>query len=571
MVKVSAAAEKVGGTKEVFKDLLEEFSNSNSSLSLGVRSGVITAVEEKFVVISVSGLKAEGRVALEEFGAATPGNELKVGDTVSIFVERLEDREGNPVLSRKRARQEESWEQLEKSFLAREHVSGIIFGKVKGGFTVDLTGVIAFLPSSQADIRPVRDLGPIMGKAQPFIILKMDKKRGNVVVSRRAVMEDGQGNQGGIVEGAILEGSVKNITDYGAFVDLGGVDGLLHVTDIAWKRVNHPSEVLKIGQPVKVQVIRISPENGRISLGIKQLSSDPWDGIAARYPLNNRINGKITNIADYGAFVELEPGVEGLIHVSEMSWTKKNFHPNKVVTSGQEVEVLVLDVDQTKRRISLGLKQCVPNPWTQFSETYGVGDTITGEIKNITEFGLFIGLPGDIDGMIHLNDLDWINAGEVAIKNYAVGQSVTARIIDIDMDKERIALGIKQLTEDPVADKVKDLKKGDIVTCVVSGIHAGGIDVTLADGLTGFIKKAELSRDRGEQRGDRFAVGEKVDATIISIDRANRKIALSIKAGEIMAEKEAMAKYGSSDSGARLGDILGKAMNKGDTSGEDKS
>ncbi|MGE3649121.1 MAG: 30S ribosomal protein S1, partial [Reyranellaceae bacterium] len=441
-----------------------------------------------------------------------------------------------------------------------------IFGRVKGGFTVDLSGAVAFLPGSQVDVRPVRDVTPLMGTPQPFQILKMDRRRGNIVVSRRAVLEESRAEDrnrlmGQLSEGQVLDGVVKNITDYGAFVDLGGVDGLLHVTDIAWKRINHPSEALTIGQHVKVQVVRFNPETQRISLGMKQLMSDPWEGAAAKYPAGAKVKGRVTNITDYGAFVELEPGVEGLVHVSEMSWTKKNVHPGKIVSTSQEVEVMVLDVDMTKRRISLGLKQCLDNPWDTFSDKYPAGTELEGEVRNITEFGLFVGLPGDIDGMVHLSDLSWDQAGEDAIRNFKKGDVVKVKVLDVDTDKERISLGIKQLLNDPF-EKVNAIKKGEVVTAVVSGIQETGLDVTVGEGIPGFIRKTELSRDRSEQRPDRYAVGDKIDAKVTNIDRAARRVVLSVKAREADEEKQAMADYGSSDSGASLGDILGAALNR---------
>jgi len=549
--------------KESFAALLDESLGTSSSLEGTVLKGLVIAVENDNVLIDV-GLKSEGRVPLKEF--ATPGKpaEIKPGDIVEVFLERMEDKNGEAQLSREKARREEAWTLLERSFQAGERVTGVIFGRVKGGFTVDLNGAVAFLPGSQVDIRPVRDITPLIGTPQPFQILKMDRSRGNIVVSRRAVLEESRAEQrselvANLKEGQILNGVVKNITDYGAFVDLGGVDGLLHVTDIAWRRINHPSEALHIGQNVKVQVIRFNPETQRISLGMKQLEADPWEGVELKYPAAARFKGRVTNITDYGAFVELEPGVEGLVHVSEMSWTKKNVHPGKIVSTSQEVEVVVLDVDPQKRRISLGLKQALANPWEAFVEQYPVGSEIEGEVKNITEFGLFVGLPGEIDGMVHLSDLDWAKSGEEAVQAYHKGDAVKVKVLDVDVEKERISLGIKQLAGDPYEEGLQKLKKGDVVTCTVTQITDGGIEV-MADGMPGFIRKAELSRDRSEQRADRFAVGEKVDAKVTAIDKAARKLQLSIKAREVDEEKKAMAEYGSSDSGASLGDILGAAI-----------
>ncbi len=534
-----------------------------------VVKGRVLSIENDFVIVDV-GLKSEGRIALREFSMGGVAAELKIGDTVEVFLERMEGRDGEAMLSREKAKREESWGVLQQSFDKGAHVTGIISGRVKGGFTVDLSGAMAFLPGSQVDIRPVRDITPLMGTPQPFQILKMDRARGNIVVSRRAVLEESRAEArtelvANLKEGQILQGVVKNITDYGAFVDLGGVDGLLHVTDIAWKRINHPSEVLHIGEQVKVQVIRFNPETHRISLGMKQLESDPWEGVAAKYPASMKLKGRVTNITDYGAFVELEPGIEGLVHVSEMSWTKKNVHPGKIVSTSQEVEVQVLDIDMQKRRISLGIKQCVENPWEQFKTSHNVGDTLTGEVRNITEFGLFVGLPGDIDGMVHMSDIAWDKPGEEAIKDFQKGQEVTIKVLDIDAAKERIGLGIKQMTVDPFEGVSVSFKKGDVVTCTVSAIVENGIEVTLGDasqGFTGFIKRGDLARERSEQKPDRFAVGEKVDAKITNIDKGPRKVTLSIKAREVEEEKQAMAEYGSSDSGASLGDILGAAIKK---------
>jgi len=560
-----------------FAALLEGAFGKKGSMEGTVIKGIVTGIEKDCAIIDV-GLKSEGRVSLKEFAAPGMLSEIKIGDSVEVFLERMEGRNGEAQLSREKAQREESWTVLEKSFTAQDRVTGIIFGRVKGGFTVDLGGAVAFLPGSQVDIRPVRDITPLMGTPQPFQILKMDRPRGNIVVSRRAVLEESRAEArselvANLKEGQVLSGVVKNITDYGAFVDLGGVDGLLHVTDIAWKRVNHPSEVLQIGQQVTVQVIRFNAETQRISLGMKQLESDPWEGVVARYPIGAKLTGRVTNITDYGAFVELEPGIEGLVHVSEMSWTKKNVHPGKIVATSQEVEVMMLDVDMSKRRISLGLKQCVENPWDHFRDACPVGTVITGEIRNITEFGLFVGMPGDIDGMVHMSDLSWEKSGEEAIAEYQKGGMLEVKVLDIDIEKERISLGVKQLTSDPFESMVVNFKKGDVVTCTVSEITENGIEVTLGDtaaGFTGFIKRGDLARDRSEQRPDRFAVGEKVDAKIANIDKAAHKVMLSIKAREMDEEKKAMADYGSSDSGASLGDILGAAIKRAQKKSEDK-
>ena len=564
MASVSVNTE--GFEKESFAALLDETLGASNSLEGTVVKGMVIAVENDMVLIDV-GLKSEGRVPLKEFAAPGKAPEIKAGDIVEVFLERMEDKHGEAQLSREKARREEAWTLLEKSFTANERVTGVIFGRVKGGFTVDLNGAVAFLPGSQVDIRPVRDITPLIGTPQPFQILKMDRSRGNIVVSRRAVLEESRAEArselvANLKEGQILNGVVKNITDYGAFVDLGGVDGLLHVTDIAWRRINHPSEALHIGQSVKVQVIRFNSETQRISLGMKQLEADPWEGVDLKYPAAARFKGRVTNITDYGAFVELEPGVEGLVHVTEMSWTKKNVHPGKIVSTSQEVEVVVLDVDPQKRRISLGLKQAMANPWDSFLEQYPVGAEIEGEVKNITEFGLFVGLTGDIDGMVHLSDLDWGKSGEDAVGEYKKGDIVKVKVLDVDVEKERISLGIKQLNEDPYEETLSKLKKGDVVTCTVTQVTENGLEVTTPDGMPGFIRKAELSRERSEQRPDRFAVGEKIDAKVTALDRATRKIALSVKAREMEEEKKAMAEYGSSDSGASLGDILGAAIRR---------
>ncbi len=563
-VQARADAQRPPMSDESFADLLEETMQPSIRLVGRVVTGTIISIENDFVLVDV-GLKSEGSVPIREFRDANGEMSIKAGENVDVFVERFEDKDGVVLLSRDKARREEAWTVLEKAFAAQERVTGFIFGRVKGGFTVDLAGAVAFLPGSQVDIRPVRDATSLMNSPQPFQILKMDRARGNIVVSRRAVLEETRAEErseliSNLKEGQILEGVVKNITDYGAFVDLGGVDGLLHVTDIAWRRINHPSEALQIGQTVQVQVIRFNPENQRISLGMKQLESDPWEGVAAKYPMSAKLNGRVTNITDYGAFVELEEGIEGLVHVSEMSWTKKNVHPGKIVSTSQEVEVMVLDVDPVKRRISLGLKQCLPNPWIDFQEKNVVGTISEGEIKNITEFGLFVGLTEDIDGMVHLSDIDWSKPGEEAIKDYKKGDMVKVKILDVDPEKERISLGIKQLSEDTVTKGMDKLKKGDVVTCTVTAIVDNGIEVRVGDDVPGFIRRSDLARDRSDQRPDRFAAGEVVDAKITAIDKTTRKLTLSIKAREVDEEKQAMAAYGSSDSGASLGDILGAAL-----------
>ena len=557
---------------ENFADLLAESFAENISIEGSVVKGYVIEVTGDYAVIDV-GLKSEGRVPLREFGAPGSEAEIKAGDTVEVYVERMEDRDGQAVLSREKARREEAWIMLERAFEAQERVTGVIFNRVKGGFTVDLSGATAFLPGSQVDIRPVHDIAPLTGTPQPFQILKIDRRRGNIVVSRRAVLEESRAEArtelvSSLEEGQVLQGVVKNITDYGAFVDLGGVDGLLHVTDIAWKRINHPSEALTVGQTVDVQVIRFNQETQRISLGMKQLMSDPWEAASEKFPIGTKLTGRVTNITDYGAFVELDEGIEGLVHVSEMSWTKKNVHPGKIVSTSQEIEVMVLDIDLTKRRISLGLKQVQGNPWEEFAAANPVGTEIEGEVRNITEFGLFIGLSAEIDGLVHLSDISWEVTGEEALEGFNKGDTVKAKVLDIDIAKERISLGIKQMSEDPYAGLVDQVRKGETVTCTITEVSEQGLEVRVGEGLTGFIRRADLARERSEQRTERFAVDEKLDAVITSIDNKSRKLSLSVKAREIAEEKAAMANFGSSDSGASLGDILGAALAKKDEDSE---
>lgn len=552
--------------RDDFAALLEESFLQHEITEGSVVKGRVVAIEKDVAVIDI-GAKTEGRVALKEFTGPGREGELSVGDEVEVYVDRIENALGEAVISRDKARREESWVKLEKAFEANERVTGTIFNQVKGGYTVDLDGAVAFLPRSQVDIRPVRDVTPLLGTPQPFQILKMDRRRGNIVVSRRTVLEESRAEQrselvANLEEGQVIDGVVKNITEYGAFVDLGGIDGLLYVTDMAWRRVNHPSEVVQIGQTVKVKIIKINHETHRISLGIKQLLADPWEGIQARYPVDAKLKGRVTNITDYGAFVELEPGIEGLIHVSEMSWTKKNVHPGKIVSTSQEVEVQILEVDPVKRRISLGLKQTLQNPWETFSEKHPVGSEVEGEVKNKTEFGLFIGLEGDVDGMVHLSDLDWNRPGEQVIEEYKKGDVVRAQVLDVDVEKERISLGVKQLGGDPFAE-AGEIKKGQIVTCEVVEVKDAGVEVKIADtDMQTFVRRAELARDRGDQRPERFAPGEKFDARVVQFDRKARRVQVSIKALEMAEEKEAMAQFGSADSGASLGDILGAAFNK---------
>ncbi|PHS28484.1 MAG: 30S ribosomal protein S1 [Robiginitomaculum sp.] len=568
----TVSPENLNPSIDDFAAMLEASFAGHEVLEGRVVSGLVTAIENEFVIVDV-GLKTEGRIPMREFSSDENATAIEVGGKVDVYIDRVENALGDAVLSRDKARREEAWDRIEKSYAKEEPVDGAIVGRVKGGFTVDLGGANAFLPGSQVDIRPVRDLGPLMGLSQPFAVLKMDRPRGNIVVSRRAIMEESRAEQRAelinqLHEGEVREGVVKNITDYGAFVDLGGIDGLLHVTDMSWRRVNHPSQILNVGDTVKVQVVKINPESQRISLGMKQLEADPWDGVEAKYPLKERFTGRITNITEYGAFVELEAGIEGLVHVSEMSWTKKNVHPGKIVSTSQEVEVVVLEVDAEKRRISLGIKQCADNPWNSFAKDNPIGSTVTGEVRNITEFGLFVGLDGMIDGMVHLSDLDWDRSGDEALATYKKGDTVSAKVLDIDTEKERVSLGIKQLEKDPTDDS--SFKRGAAVTCIVSEITSGGIEVTLGDDnkVKAFIRKSDLSRDRSEQRPERYAVGDRLDAKITNVDKASRRLSLSIKALEMAQEKEAIEQYGSSDSGASLGDILGEAL-KGASDSDD--
>ncbi|WP_338244379.1 30S ribosomal protein S1 [Aurantiacibacter hainanensis] len=556
-------------SRDDFAALLDEqLGGAEGGFEGRVVKGTVTGIENGMAIIDV-GLKSEGRVNLKEFARGEDEHGLSVGSEVEVFVDRVENADGEAMLSRDRARREAAWDKLESEFGEGKRVEGRIFGRVKGGFTVDLDGAVAFLPGSQVDIRPVRDVTPLMDVPQPFQILKMDRRRGNIVVSRRAVLEETRAEQRSelidkLAEGEITDGVVKNITDYGAFVDLGGIDGLLHVTDMSYKRVNHPSEVIEIGQTVTVQIIRINADTQRISLGMKQLESDPWEGVGAKYPVGAKVTGQVTNITEYGAFVELEPGIEGLVHVSEMSWTKKNVHPGKIVSTSQEVEVMVLEVDSEKRRISLGLKQAQRNPWEEFAEAHPIGSTVSGEVKNATEFGLFIGLPGDVDGMVHMSDIAWGISGEDALALHRKGEEVEAVVLDVDVDKERISLGMKQLEKGAPTEAGAQgtLRRGEVVTVTVLEVRDGGLEVQVGDdGATGFIKRSDLGRDRDEQRPDRFQTGQKVDAMVTGFDRS-KKPNFSIKAHQIAEEKEAVAQFGSADSGASLGDILGEALKK---------
>ncbi|MFT4013530.1 MAG: 30S ribosomal protein S1 [Paracoccus sp. (in: a-proteobacteria)] len=550
-------------TMEEFEALLNESLEIDTPDEGSVVKGKVIAIEAGQAIIDV-GYKMEGRVDLKEFANPGEAPNIAVGDEVEVYLDRVENARGEASISREKARREEAWDRLEKAYAAEERVEGAIFGRVKGGFTVDLGGAVAFLPGSQVDVRPVRDAGPLMGLKQPFQILKMDRRRGNIVVSRRAILEESRAEQraeviANLTEGQAVEGVVKNITEYGAFVDLGGVDGLLHVTDMAWRRVNHPSEILSIGESVKVQVVKINKDTHRISLGMKQLQADPWDTVASKFPIGSVHAGRVTNITDYGAFVELEAGVEGLVHVSEMSWTKKNVHPGKIVSTSQEVDVMVLEIDEAKRRVSLGLKQTMRNPWEVFAETHPVGTVIEGEVKNITEFGLFVGLEGDIDGMVHLSDISWDARGEDAIQDFRKGDMVKAVVQEVDVDKERISLSIKALENDAMAEAVEGVKRGSVITVAVTAIEDGGIEVEY-NGMKSFIRRSDLARDRQDQRPERFQVGDNVDVRVTNIDTKTRRLGLSIKAREIAEEREAVEQFGSSDSGASLGDILGAAL-----------
>jgi len=559
---------------EDFGALFEESIKESGKIEGAVIKGIVVAVEKDTVIIDV-GLKSEGRVPLREFMVGGVQPELRAGDEVEVYLEKIENKNGEAVLSREKALREEAWVKLEKACATQARVEGVIFGRVKGGFTVDIQGAVAFLPGSQVDIRPIRDVTPLMHITQPFQILKMDRKRGNIVVSRRAVLEESRIESrnellGKIAEGQILDGMVKNITDYGAFIDMGGIDGLLHVTDISWKRIAHPSEVLHLGQTVKVMVTKFDQATKRVSLGMKQLEQNPWQSAAEKYVVGTKLHGKITNITDYGAFVELEPGIEGLVHVSEISWVKKSAHPSKLVSVSQEVNVIVLDIDASKHRISLGMKQCEDNPWAAYAGKIKAGDIIEGEIRNITDFGLFVGLEGDIDGLVHHSDLSWAESGDVAIKKYKKGERIKAKILTVDVEKERISLGVKQLESDPFDAEFGEIQKGSTLTCTVSEVQGDGITVKVTDNISSFVKKSDLARERQDQRPERFAVGDRVDVKVTAVDKATRKVSVSIKVLEAEEHKKAIAEYGSTDSGASLGDILGAALNEAKAEGAEK-
>ncbi|MDR2106925.1 MAG: 30S ribosomal protein S1 [Holosporaceae bacterium] len=564
--------EESGACDAGFAELFEQ-SCKNKVWEGKVVKGKVTAVDDNFVTVDV-GLKSEGRIAVSEFTHGGRKMELAPGDKTDVYIDRYESKNGEIVLSREKALQEAAWNDFEKAFKEGTGVTGIMYSRVKGGFMVDLNGAVAFLPGSQVDVRPVKDVSPLMGVEQPFLILKMDKLRENIVVSRRGILEGANAEErakavADLEEGQVVEGVVKNITSYGAFVDIGGVDGLLHNTDISWKRVNHQSDMLTPGQTVKVKFIKFNRETKRISLGMKQLAPDPWNGIEEEFKVGARIKGRVTNVTDYGLFVEVKEGVEGLVYVSEISW-KKNISPSKTAAPGEEIEVAVLDVDAAKRRMGLSLKQLQMNPWDTLEKDFPVGHVFTGTISSVTDFGLFIKVNHNIDGMVHVNDLSWGKSKEEELAKYKVGDEISVKVLEIDREKERISLGIKQLTENPYGRVEAELKKGAVVTCVVSAVKEEGIEVNLGGDVVGFIKKIDLAKDRQDRRVDRFAVGEKVDAKVISVDRSGKKIALSIKTLEIEEEKQVMAEFGSSDSGASLGDILGIAMSKKNTPPSDQ-
>src|SRR6188472_2546795 len=548
---------------ESFAQLFES-SIANQRIRAGmILTGLVVDVGEDMVIVNV-GLKSEANIPLEQFKNERGEIEVKAGDSIEVALDAMEDGTGETRLSRDKAKRARTWTRLEESFNKSEIVTGTITGRVKGGFTVEIDNVRAFLPGSLVDVRPVRDTAYLEGKSLEFKVIKLDQKRNNVVVSRRAVVEqefsaERSALMDNLQEGTVLKGVVKNLTDYGAFVDLGGIDGLLHITDMAWKRVKHPSEVVKVGDEIDVRILKFDRERSRVSLGLKQLGADPWENIARRYPPNTRVFGKVTNIADYGAFVEIEDGVEGLVHVSEMDWTNKNVNPSKVVHTGQEVEVMVLDIDEERRRISLGIKQCQANPWKEFSDNYNRGDKVTGQIKSITDFGIFIGLSGGIDGLVHLSDISWDLPGEEAVRNYQKGQQVEAMVLSIDPERERISLGIKQLAKDPFSAWIAEHPKNSIVKGSVREVDAKGAIIDLGGGVEGHLRASELSRDRVEDARTVLKVGDEVEAKFTNVDRKSRTIALSIKAKEIHEEAEAVQNYRtgeSSSTGTSLGDLL---------------
>jgi small subunit ribosomal protein S1 len=557
---------------ESFAELFEQ-SLANQRIRPGmILTGLVVDVTADVVIVNV-GLKSEAVIPLEQFKNERGEVEVKTGDSVEVALDSVEDGTGETRLSREKAKRARTWTRLEEAFNKAEIVIGVITGRVKGGFTVEIENVRAFLPGSLVDVRPVRDTSYLENKPLEFKVIKLDQKRNNVVVSRRAVVEqefsaERSALMENLQEGAVVRGSVKNLTDYGAFVDLGGIDGLLHITDMAWKRVKHPSEVVKVGDEIDVRILKFDRERSRVSLGLKQLGADPWENISRRYPPHTRVFGKVTNIADYGAFVEIEDGVEGLVHVSEMDWTNKNVNPAKVVHTGQEVEVMVLDVDEERRRISLGLKQCNANPWKEFAENYNRGDKVAGQIKSITDFGIFIGLQGNIDGLVHLSDISWDMPGEEAVRNYAKGNQLEAMVLSIDPERERISLGIKQLAKDPFSAYIAENPKGTIVKGVVKDVDARGAIIDLGNGIEGQLRASELGRDRVEDARSVLKPGEEIEAKFTGVDRKSRTISLSIKAKEIHEEAEAVQSYrsdsGSSSGGTSLGDLLKEHIGSGD-------
>lgn len=550
-----------------FAEMLEESLAGKDSLEGKVVLGTIVGIKNDKAVIDV-GLKSEGRLFLDDIKALKGTDTVEVGDTLEVFVERYEDKNGEPILSIERAKKEAVWKDLEKRLESGEIVEGIITGRTKGGFAVDINGTMAFLPGSQVDLRLVKDITPLLNLKQPFKILKMDKARNNIVVSRRAVLEAARNETRAEViskleEGMIVDGVVKNITDYGVFVDIGGIDGLLHVTDMSWKRVASPSDLVKVGDNVRVQVIKFNKDSGRISLGMKQLVESPWENIEKKYIVGQQYKGKVVNVTDYGAFIELEDCIEGMAYMSELSWLRKNVQPSKVVNVGDVVDAMVLEVNPQKRKISLGLKQCQPNPWQEFAEEHPVGTKLDGIVKNITEFGIFVGVNDVLDGMVHMSDVSWNDgSNEDKSKQLEKGQKIEVVVLDVNPEKERINLGIKQLENDPYAEAASSTKKGDVVVAEVKKIQTAGVDVVLENGLNGFIKRGDISSEKGKQRADVLAVGEKVEAVVLGVEKGSRRVNLSIKALEIQREKEALEQFGSTDSGASLGDILGAAFEK---------
>ncbi|WP_333710386.1 30S ribosomal protein S1 [Pluralibacter gergoviae] len=549
---------------ESFAQLFEESLKEIETRPGSIVRGVVVAIDKDVVLVD-AGLKSESAIPAEQFKNAAGELEIQVGDEVDVALDAVEDGFGETLLSREKAKRHEAWITLEKAYEDAETVTGVINGKVKGGFTVELNGIRAFLPGSLVDVRPVRDTLHLEGKELEFKVIKLDQKRNNVVVSRRAVIESENSAERdqlleNLQEGMEVKGIVKNLTDYGAFVDLGGVDGLLHITDMAWKRVKHPSEIVNVGDEINVKVLKFDRERTRVSLGLKQLGEDPWVAIAKRYPEGTKLTGRVTNLTDYGCFVEIEEGVEGLVHVSEMDWTNKNIHPSKVVNVGDVVEVMVLDIDEERRRISLGLKQCKSNPWQQFAETHNKGDRVEGKIKSITDFGIFIGLDGGIDGLVHLSDISWNVAGEEAVREYKKGDEIAAVVLQVDAERERISLGVKQLAEDPFNNWVALNKKGTIVNGKVTAVDAKGATVELADGVEGYLRASEASRDRVEDATLVLSVGDDVEAKFTGVDRKNRAISLSVRAKDEADEKDAIASVNNKQEDGNFSNAMAEAF-----------